>query len=137
MENTYTLSMLAHVKGLECELQVLNEISVQRALNQFEYRAAERTLQVIIEASIGIAKHLCKQLNGVAPVSAYQAFEILEGHGVSIVKETNWKQIIGLRNALVHDYLNIDSAVIEQLVREKHYISVIEFAKHGLAELTV
>ena len=135
MEETYTLAMLQHVKELDAELKDLTAIAIARKFNRFEYRAAERTLQIIIEASIGIAKHWCKQLNGVAPGSAYQAFERLELHGVSQVANTNWKIIIGMRNALVHDYLNIDPVIIEQLIRDKHYASVVKFAKLGLEQL--
>ncbi|EPJ45690.1 MAG: hypothetical protein OFPII_25830 [Osedax symbiont Rs1] len=135
MEKTYTLAMLQHVKELNAELNDLTVIALERKLNRFEYRAAERTLQIVIEASIGVAKHWCKQINGVAPVSAYQAFEKLEMHGISQIANTNWKQIIGMRNALVHDYLNIDPVIIEQLIRERHYESVVEFAKLGLGEL--
>jgi len=135
MEQTYTLAMSNHVKELEAELHALTAITIERKLNRFEYRAAERTLQIVIEACIGVAKHWCKRINGVAPASAYQAFEKLEAHGISEVSKTNWKQIIGMRNALVHDYLNIDSAIIEQLIRDRHYQSVVEFAMLGLKEL--
>ncbi len=136
MENTYTLSMLAHVNGLEFELNELHAITIERKLNQFEYRAAERTLQIVIEASIGISKHWCKQLQGTAPASAYQAFDNLESMGIVSVKLTNWKQIIGLRNALVHDYLNIDPTIIEQLIKDKNYLSVIAFSRLGLKALS-
>jgi len=135
MDSTYTLSMLNHVRQLSSELDELAEISNKRKLSKFEYRAAERMLQIVIEAAIGVTKHWCKSVNGVAPASAYQAFEKLEVHGVKEVGETNWKQIIGMRNALVHDYLNIDAAIIEQLIRERRYQSVVEFAKLGLEHL--
>jgi uncharacterized protein YutE (UPF0331/DUF86 family) len=37
-------------------------------------------LQILIENSIGKAKHLLKQANKLVPVSAYDAFASLEQH---------------------------------------------------------
>ena len=54
---SYTLSMKQHMLVLKGELEALSAIHDNRSLNQFEYRAAERTLQILIEACIGIAKH--------------------------------------------------------------------------------
>lgn len=135
MDSTYTQSMKSHIKQLESELQGLTDILVTRPLSKYEYRASERTVQITIEACIGIAKHWCKQLDRPAPESAYAAFETLSDCGIEQVKQTRWKQIIGMRNALVHDYLNIDKEVIEHLIRERHYQSLVTFALAGLHEL--
>lgn len=136
MDSTYTQSMTSHIKQLESELIGLTEILQQRALSKYEYRASERTVQITIEACIGIAKHWCKQLKQPAPENAYAAFETLNDFGIAEIKNTRWKQIIGMRNALVHDYLNIDHEIIEHLIRECHYQSLIEFALIGLTALT-
>jgi uncharacterized protein with HEPN domain len=55
---------------------------------------------------------------------------MLSDCGIEEVKKTRWKQIIGMRNALVHDYLNIDkdlsfSQELEHLIRERHYQSLL------------
>ena len=57
MDDTYIFSMREHLAELKSDLQGLNEIINKRALSRYEYRASERTLQVLIEACIGIAKH--------------------------------------------------------------------------------
>jgi uncharacterized protein YutE (UPF0331/DUF86 family) len=136
MDNTYIDSMRAHLTQLESELNGLSTIVKARSLGQYEYRAAEHTLQITIEACIGIAKHWCKQLDQVAPTSAYQAFERLAEHGVIQDNKTQWKQIIGMRNALVHDYLNIDHKVIEYLLSSEQHHSLFIFARLGLTALT-
>jgi len=136
MDNTYIDSMKAHIAQLESELCGLTDILASRALSQYEYRAAERTLQILIEASIGISKHWCKQIYQVAPANAYQAFERLAQHGIEEVANTQWKQIIGMRNALVHDYLNIDHSIIEHLIKTKKYQSLLDFTRLGLNNLT-
>ena len=37
-----------------------------------------------------------------------------------------------MRNALVHDYLNINPEIIEQLIRENEYSSLVAFAQEEL-----
>ena len=52
MDNPYILSMREHLAELQSELQGLTDIISQRDLNRYEYRAAERTLQILTEACI-------------------------------------------------------------------------------------
>lgn len=103
MDNTYLLSMKSHILEIEADLNGLNVILTERVLNRYETKASERLIQTLVEACIGIAKHRCKQLNFPAPENAYKAFERLAETDPDSVKTVNWKQIIGMRNALVHD----------------------------------
>lgn len=135
MDITYIESMRSHIAQLESELDGLTEIATKQALNRYEYRATERTLQITIEACIGIAKHWCKKIEKNAPASSYQSFEILASHKIQVAKKVPWKQIIGMRNALVHDYLNIDPDVIKQLLLNSEYKALIVFALKGLEAL--
>ncbi len=132
MDNVYLESMQAHIGNLEAELVELTEILHIRQLNRFEYRAAERTLQISIEASIGIAKHWCKSLQGVAPASAYDAFTLITELADLDFEVSDWKKVIGMRNALVDDYLNLDREVILYVIRNEKYRSIIEFSRLGL-----
>ncbi|MEI4935271.1 type VII toxin-antitoxin system HepT family RNase toxin, partial [Aeromonas caviae] len=90
----------------QAELSEIRAILALRTLSNLEYRAAERILQVSIEASIGVAKHWAKTLAGHTPQDAYQAFEFLVLRG-ELCPDTLicWSKLIGLRNTLVHDYL--------------------------------
>ncbi|MBL4831826.1 MAG: DUF86 domain-containing protein [Aliivibrio sp.] len=56
--------MRSHIAQLHSELEGLNEIISERPFSRYEYRAAERTLQIVIEACIGIAKHWNKMVYG-------------------------------------------------------------------------
>ncbi|MFT6421797.1 MAG: hypothetical protein ACJA2K_000512 [Thalassolituus sp.] len=40
-----------------------------------------------------------------------------------------------MRNALVHDYLNINLEVIETLIRDQQYLPLVKFALGGLVKL--
>lgn len=136
MDNTYLLSMKSHLLEIEADLNGLNVILLERALNRYEAKASERLIQTLVEACIGIAKHRCKQLGYPAPENAYIAFGRLAEENTDATNTINWKQIIGMRNALVHDYLNINPEVIEILIREQQYLPLVKFALDGLVKLS-
>lgn len=135
MDNTYILSMREHLNEIQSELHGLAEIINQRDFNRFEYRAAERILQILIEACIGIAKHWNYALYKTAPADAYSAFEKLSQQGIDDINDVEWRKIIGMRNALVHDYLNIEPQIIRMLIKNMAYAGLIEFAAKGLIVL--
>ena len=135
MDETYILSMREHLDELKSELQGLTKIIDQRALSRYEYRAAERTLQVLIEACIGIAKHWNYTLYNTAPADAYAAFEKLSQQGVDGIDDVEWRKIIGMRNALVHDYLNIEPEIIRSVIKKAVYNDLLTFATNGLNTL--
>ena len=135
MDNTYLYSMREHLTELKGELQGLTDIMAQRDLSQYEYRASERTLQVLIEACIGIAKHWSYGLTNSAPADAYTAFEKLSQQGVKGVYNVEWRKIIGMRNALVHDYLNIEPEIIRAVIKTSTYNNLFVFAENGLVAL--
>ncbi|NRA61725.1 MAG: DUF86 domain-containing protein [Psychrobium sp.] len=134
MGESYTLSMRGHLIVLESELKALSDIIEQRPFNQFEYRAAERTLQILIEACIGIAKQWSYGLSNIAPPDAYGAFERLSMLGEKL-DGVDWRRIIGMRNALVHDYLNIDPTIIRSVIQRKDFEPLLVFANQGLDAL--
>jgi len=135
MDNPYILSMHEHLNELHSELQGLTDIISQRDLNRYEYRAAERTLQILIEACIGIAKHWNYALYKTAPADAYAAFEKLSQQGIEGINDIEWRKIIGMRNALVHDYLNIDPQIIKALLKKAAYVGLFKFTYKGLMAL--
>jgi len=135
MDNTYIFSMQEHLEVIKSDLLGLHEISRTRALSRYEYRAAERTLQVLIEACIGIAKHWSYALNKTAPADAYTAFETLSQLGISDIKMLSWRKVIGMRNALVHDYLNIDPEIIRLVIQKKDFDKLFIFSEQGLSAL--
>jgi len=135
MDNTYLFSMQEQLLELKSELQGLTDIIINRDLSRYEYRAAERTLQILIEACIGIAKHWIYALNNVAPADAYSAFESLSQHGISSINKVEWRKIIGMRNALVHDYLNIEPEIIRVIINNASYHALFAFADNGLLAL--
>ncbi len=135
MDNKYIFSMQEHLTEIESDLEGLHEISKTRLLGRYEYRAAERSLQVLIEACIGIAKHWSYALNKTAPADAYSAFENLAQLGVDEIDIASWRKVIGMRNALVHDYLNIEPEIIRLVIKKKSFQELLDFSNKGLVVL--
>ncbi|WP_268244981.1 type VII toxin-antitoxin system HepT family RNase toxin [Oceanisphaera arctica] len=106
----------------------------QAPWSRFEQRAAERTLQVLIESCIGLAKHWAKKETGMASNEALTAFNRLVEKGV-IDKSTPWRKVIGLRNALVHDYLEVDPVIVHDVIAPDYHQALIEFARSGIKAL--
>ena len=138
LDNAYITSLHLSLSRYQAELGELRQLLSQRPLSNLEERAAERTLQVSIEACIGIAKHWAKALAGHSPQDAYQAFEILCQRGTQPADELNgWRKVIGLRNELVHDYLNIDPEIIRSVITQGYNDRLFIFAEQGLEWLSL
>ncbi|GAA5176849.1 hypothetical protein GCM10023342_23400 [Modicisalibacter zincidurans] len=132
VETEYIDAMREHLATLAEELEQLHQAaSTPEGLNALLYRAAERNLQLLTEACIGIAKQRLKSLGVVVPSDARQAFSKLQSlnHDRS---GTPWNKIIGLRNALVHDYLNLDAEIVKAIIRQRDYRSLLDFAERQL-----
>lgn len=86
-----------------------------KSLSKLEQNGLLHALQILIENSIGKAKQILKARNVTIPVSAYDAFSALAGLGeIEATQLATWNAVIGLRNLIVHDYMNIDlNRVIE------------------------
>lgn len=99
-----------------------------RPLNLLEQSGVLHALQVLIENAIGKAKQLLKARGEPVPVSAYDAFAALARQGlIDPVQLPAWNAVIGLRNRIVHDYMNIDMPKVINLVRQERYTFVVCF----------
>ncbi len=129
MVNTYAEAIRQHVNETVEDLESIHKILQQRAWTRVERKGAERLLQTLVEACIGVSKHWLKQKNKVIPVDAYSVFEkLMELQLISMDEIEEWQRIIGLRNAIVHDYLNLDEKVIKAIIVNKMYLKLKSFA---------
>jgi len=138
MLSAYVDAIVQHVNESVEDLESLHEVLQERSWTRIERKAAERLLQTLVEACIGIAKHWLKQEKKVLPVNAYAVFEkLMELQLIPQDSTEDWQRIIGMRNAIVHDYLNLDEKVIRAIVANKMYLKLQAFVIHSGAKLNV
>lgn len=91
--------------------------------------AVQRALQVLIEALIGLARYAVEQRYALRLSRSREAVDELRRKG--ILNEAEHRQalkMIGFRNVLVHDYLNIDDDIVKAIVKKGDYEIVVELA---------
>jgi uncharacterized protein YutE (UPF0331/DUF86 family) len=99
-----------------------------RALSPLEQAGVLHALQILIENAIGKAKQLLKAGDQPVPVSAYDAFKALANRDQLTQAELPaWNAIIGLRNRIVHDYMNIDMNQVMSLIAGNKDQFVVRF----------
>ena len=129
----YLKEVVFHINEYKLELDDLSQVTT---LNNRDHRAAVRLLQLLTEVSIGLAKHWVKSIQKESGSSAYQTFSILQGEGAISEEElVEWRKIIGLRNSLVHDYLNIDKSIIQLIIKNEKYQTLVLFCQAAINSL--
>lgn len=104
-----------------------------RALTPLEQGGVLHALQVLIENAIGKAKHKLKVAGADVPVSAYDAFALLAHRGLMPQQDLpQWNAVVGLRNRIVHDYMNVDMAQIATIVQTDQHAFVVEFLRNPI-----
>lgn len=99
-----------------------------KTLSRLEQNGVLHAIQLLTENSIGKAKQLLKELSKPVPVSAYDAFTALAESGVITSDDVSvWNAAIGLRNRIVHDYMNIDINRVLDLVKKDEYRFLLSF----------
>jgi uncharacterized protein YutE (UPF0331/DUF86 family) len=106
--------LLTHLRGY------LDELGVHREVSLDDYRAAagprrsiERLLQLIVEAAVDINVHVVTEEEGSPPPDYRSSFFAAARYGLipSDLAE-RLAPSAGLRNALTHDYADIDDAIV-------------------------
>lgn len=103
------------------------QMSEGKTLSRLEQKGVLHALQVLIENAIGKAKQILKARGESVPVSAYDALKALVQ--INIISEADlaeWNAAIGLRNRIVHEYMNLDIERVLELVRadQHHFVTL-------------
>ena len=97
-------------------------------LSRLEQNGVLHAIQVLVENAVGKAKQLHKAAGKQVPLSAYDSFLGLAEFGIVKTSDlTYWNAAIGLRNRIVHDYMNIDMLRVLELVKNEQYRFITEF----------
>ncbi len=98
-------------------LSILNKLQIY-SLEEFladpeRYGSAERFLHLAIEAVLDMGNHIIADL-GLGVVNWYSDIPTIffeKGYVNSFLKE-KWIRMIGFRNTLVHEYIDIDRKIV-------------------------
>ena len=105
-------------------------LSQGESLSALEQNGVLHLLQVVTENAIGKAKHLVKATGQPAPVSAYEAMQTLGRlRQWSSETVTEWNAVIGLRNRIVHEYMNLDLHIVMRLIERRRYQFILDFLR--------
>lgn len=97
-------------------------------LSRLEQNGVLHAIQMLVENAIGKAKQLLKATGKQVPLSAYDSFLGLAELGAIKTGDLNaWNAAIGLRNRIVHDYMNIDMQRVLELVKNGQYRFITDF----------
>ncbi len=113
--------------------QAYQILAAGKELSPLEQNGVLHALQVLIENSIGKSKQWLKALNEQPPISAYDVFDRLAQIGkIQQFDLEQWNSVIGLRNRIVHNYMNIDIKLIIKFIQQKDYLFMTEFLNKSL-----
>lgn len=105
-----------------------SRLQASQPLSPLEQNGVLHGFQVLIENAIGKAKQLLKARGEEVPISAYDAFASLARAGyISQDKLSERHGIVGLRNRIVHDYMNVDMDTVLTLVQQGRHTFLIDF----------
>ena len=108
--------------------EAAERFKLERSLSALEQSGVLHALQVLIENAIGKAKQILKASGEPVPVSAYDAFSALARCGeIATEQLAQWNAVVGLRNRIVHDYMNIDMSRVQEWVVNDRYRFVSDF----------
>jgi len=110
------------LQRLEEYLSVLNKLATYSEedflASPERYGSAERFLQLAIEATIDIGNHLIADLHlGQVEVSRDVPYLLADAGKISPAMRETWIRMIGFRNILVHDYLEIDRRIVYDVLQ--------------------
>lgn len=97
-------------------------------LSRLEQNGVLHAIQVLVENAVGKAKQLHKAAGKQVPLSAYDSFlGLTELGSIKTSDLTAWNAAIGLRNRIVHDYMDIDMMRVLDLVKSEQYRFITDF----------
>ncbi len=128
----------AQVAGEQSSLldEARQKLQAGERLSRLEENGVLHALQMLIENAIGKAKQILKAKGEPVPVSAYDALAALARTGVIGAEDLSaWNAAIGLRNRIVHEYMNIDVSRVLELVCVDQYRFVVEFLLASVSDI--
>lgn len=99
----------------------------QKPFSETDSLAIQRALQILVESVIGMSRYVAETALGIRVAKSRESLDELRRMGV-LDHEVHSRllRIVGFRNILVHDYLNIDDVVVSAIVRKREYVFLVD-----------
>jgi len=113
----YEQALLRHQRRM---LRILDEYSRENTdtWTERDFLAIQRALQVYIESFIGMARYFVQQKYNLSVSQSREALDELKSRGdLTVQQHEELLKIIGFRNVLVHDYLELNDGIVQAMVR--------------------
>ena len=135
----YEQALIRHQQKM---LRILDEYSIEdsNTWTERDFLAIQRALQIYIESFIGMARYFVQQKYNLSLSQSREAIDELKSRGdLNAQQHDELLKIIGFRNVLVHDYLDINDGIVQAVITKKHYAileSLIAQWKKALAAMS-
>ena len=102
-------------------LRKISTYSLQEFLEEPEhYGSAERFLQLSVEALSDLGNHVVSDLRlGAVDTYADIPDSLASAGIISVEQRAIWVRMIGFRNLLVHDYLQVDRTIVYDVLQHR------------------
>lgn len=110
---------LARIETCIRELRTLAKPELLRS-DVKEQRFVEHTIQIAIEATLDIASHIVSDESLGEPETNHALFDLLARNGwvpAEMLKQLH--AMVSLRNVVVHEYDDVDLAILEDVLRNR------------------
>ncbi len=112
-------------------IRILDEYKdTDRDWTEIDTLAIERSLQILIESVIGLSRYVLTTCFGINVSRSREAIGELKQRGELTPEEyEKLNKIIGFRNILVHDYLNVNENITQAIITKQDYTVVVQIAE--------
>ena len=120
----YEQALIRHQRRM---LRILDEYYNEDTANWTErdFLAIQRALQMYIESFIGMARYFVGQKYNLSISQSREAVDELKSYGdLDFQQHDELLKIIGFRNVLVHDYLELNDGIVQAVIKKRHYAIV-------------
>lgn len=99
--------------------------------------AAQRALQVLIESLVGLSRYVYQEQFNLTVSKSRAALDGL--HKRDVLGRADYDlamKMVGFRNVLVHDYLDVNRDIVEAIIRQKLYRNIQRISREIQALLS-
>lgn len=132
-KDNYIQTISEHISQCIDELDQVADKAEKSDLTPLEYRGMERLLQVLIESCIGFGKQWVKHCGLTVAPEALRNYQILfEAEKITREELDLMRAVIGMRNVLVHDYLEVDYETVDDVIKNRLYQNLGSFIQNSV-----